>query len=108
MAARTIANSALVKTAFFGEDANWGRIIGALGRSGVEFDAERVDIAFDDVLMVKDGLGQGADMEARATLVLKQKEFAVNIDLKEGSGVGEIYTCDFSIDYVKINADYRS
>ncbi len=107
-AARTIANSPLVKTAFFGEDANWGRIIGALGRSGVEFDADRVDIAFDQVVMVKNGLGQGAEMETLATQVLKKKEFAVNIDLKVGSGAGEIYTCDFSINYVKINADYRS
>ena len=107
-AARTIANSALVKTAFFGEDANWGRIIGALGRSGVEFDADLVDIAFDEVVMVKNGLGQGGQAESLATLVLKQKEFVVNIDLKAGSGSGEMYTCDFSIDYIKINADYRS
>ncbi len=107
-AARTVANSPLVKTAFFGEDANWGRIIAALGRSGAEFDADRVDIAFDEVVMVKNGLGQGAEAEARATRVLKQKAFAVNIDLKSGPGTGEIYTSDFSIDYVKINADYRS
>ena len=107
-AARTVAHSALVNTAFFGEDANWGRIIGALGRSGVEFDADQVDIAFDEVVMVKNGLGQGGQVESRATEVLKQKEFAVNIDLKAGSGSGEMYTCDFSIDYVKINADYRS
>ena len=107
-AARTVANSALVKTAFFGEDANWGRIIGALGRSGVEFDADSVDIAFDEVVMVKNGLGQGGQAEILATEVLKQKEFAVNIDLKAGPGAGEMYTCDFSLDYVKINADYRS
>ncbi|MDH5297998.1 MAG: bifunctional glutamate N-acetyltransferase/amino-acid acetyltransferase ArgJ [Desulfobulbaceae bacterium] len=108
LAARTIANSPLVKTAFFGEDANWGRIIAALGRSGIDFDATQVDIAFDDVVMVRNGLGQGGEAEARATEVLKRKEFAVNIDLKGGPGVGEVYTCDFSIDYVKINADYRS
>ncbi len=107
-AARTIANSNLVKTAFFGEDANWGRIIAALGRSGIDFDAERVDIAFDDVRMVASGLGQGAAVESRATAVLKQKEFSVNIDLHCGNGCGEMYTCDFSLDYVKINADYRS
>jgi glutamate N-acetyltransferase/amino-acid N-acetyltransferase len=108
LAARTIANSPLVKTAFFGEDANWGRIIGALGRSGADFDQDKVDIAFDDVFMVVDGLGQGAEVEAEATKVLKQKEFAVTVDLKYGKGYREIYTCDFSIDYVKINADYRS
>ena len=107
-AARTVANSSLVKTAFFGEDANWGRIIGALGRSGADFDPDRVDIAFDDIVMVQDGLGQGAAAEERATLVLQQPRFTVTIDLKEGSGSCAFYTCDLSIDYVKINADYRS
>lgn len=107
-AARTVANSNLVKTAFFGEDANWGRIIAALGRSGAVFDADRVDISFDRVMMVKDGLGQGKEIEAAATRVLKQKEFTVEINLKAGACAREIYTCDFSLDYVKINADYRS
>lgn len=107
-AARTIANSALVKTAFFGEDANWGRIIAALGRSGIEFDQYKVDIAFDGVVLVRDGLGLGAEAEASATEVLKQKTFTVSIDLKTGQAESEIYTCDLSVDYVKINADYRS
>jgi len=107
-AARTIANSSLVKTAFFGEDANWGRIIAALGRAGVAFEQDRVDISFDDVLLVQDGLALGAAAEARATEVLKQKTFTVTVDLKTGKAAGEIYTCDLSIDYIKINADYRS
>ena len=108
LAARIIANSPLVKTAFFGEDANWGRIIAALGRSGVEFDQNRVDIAFEDVIMVKDGLSQGPTAEKKATAVLKQKAFTVTVDLKMGQAAGEIYTCDLSIDYIRINADYRS
>jgi len=107
-AARTIANSPLVKTAFFGEDANWGRIIAALGRSGVAFAQDRVDIAFDDVLLVQDGLGQGVAAEAGATEVLKRKTFTVTVDLKTGQASCAIYTCDLSIDYIKINADYRS
>ena len=107
-AARTIANSSLVKTAFFGEDANWGRIIAALGRSGVEFDQNRVDIAFDDVVLVRGGLGFGTAAEARATEVLKQKTFTVTVDLKTGQAGSEVYTCDLSVDYIKINADYRS
>ncbi len=107
-AARTIANSSLVKTAFFGEDANWGRIIAALGRAGVAFEQDRVDISFDDVLLVQDGLALGSAVEARATEVLKQKTFTVTVDLKTGQAAGEIYTCDLSIDYIKINADYRS
>ena len=108
LAARTIANSALVKTAFFGEDANWGRIIAALGRSSIDFDPDKVSIAFDDVLMVQDGLGLGIDAEAKATRILQQKIFSVTIDLKIGQAAGEVYTCDLSIDYVKINADYRT
>jgi glutamate N-acetyltransferase/amino-acid N-acetyltransferase len=107
-AARTIANSSLVKTAFFGEDANWGRIIAALGRSGAVFDQDSVDIAFGDVLLVHGGLAQGAAAEAKATEVLRQKKFTVTVDLKTGQATGEIYTCDLSIDYIKINADYRS
>ncbi len=107
-AARTIANSALVKTAFFGEDANWGRIIAALGRSQCRFHPDRVCIAFDEVVMVKDGLGQGKEVEARASEVLKQKEFTVTIDLRDGMESAETFTCDFSYDYVKINADYRT
>ncbi len=107
-AARTIANSALVKTAFFGEDANWGRIIAALGRSACHFRPDRVSIAFDEVVMVEDGLGLGKEVEARASEVLKQKQFTVTVDLRDGMECAEAFTCDFSYDYVKINADYRT
>jgi glutamate N-acetyltransferase / amino-acid N-acetyltransferase len=106
--ARTVANSSLVKTAFFGEDANWGRILGAMGRSGVRFNPERVDIAFGDVLLVKDGAAAGTEAEEKAAKVLKLKNFSVCIDLKDGAGCEEIYTCDLSMDYIKINANYRS
>ena len=106
--ARTIATSSLVKTAFFGEDANWGRILAAMGRSGVRFSPDRVDLAFGNVLLVKNGLCLGKEAEEAATHILKEKSFAVCIDLKDGPGCEEIFTCDFSIDYVKINADYRS
>lgn len=107
-AARTIANSSLVKTAFFGEDANWGRIIAALGRAGFVFDESLVDIFFDDVAMVLDGLGLGAEQEKLATRVLKQDNFTITVDLKSGNSERKIYTCDLSIDYIKINADYRT
>ena len=106
--ADTVAHSNLVKTAFFGEDANWGRIIGALGRSGAPIQPNAVDISFDDVLLVKNGLWCGIDAESAATKVLKLPEFAVNIDVHMGNGQASYWTCDFSIDYVKINADYRS
>lgn len=106
--ARTVANSSLVKTAFFGEDANWGRIIAAAGRAGVRFNPDKIDIAFGDVVIVRNGRGLGTEAEEAATRVLKERKFAVCIDLKDGAGCEEIHTCDFSLDYVKINADYRS
>ena len=106
--ARTVANSNLVKTAFFGEDANWGRIIAAAGRAGVRFNPDKIDIAFGDVVIVRNGRGLGAEAEEAATRVLKEKKFAVCIDLKDGAGCEEIHTCDFSVEYVRINADYRS
>ena len=107
-AAQTIANSALVKTAFFGEDANWGRIIAALGRSKCTFDPQRVGISFDGVSLVENGVALGADREAAATAVLKQPRFTITVHLGEGLAEAEVYTCDFSYDYVKINANYRS
>ncbi len=107
-AAQTIANSALVKTAFFGEDANWGRIIAALGRSDSVFDQNKVSIAFDEVVLVENGVALGGEAEKLASDVLKNKEFTVTVDLHEGMESTEVYTCDFSYDYVKINADYRS
>ena len=106
--ADTVAHSPLVKTAFFGEDANWGRIIGAVGRAGVDVDPDRIDLYFDDVQMVKAGMGCGKAVEVEATKVLKKAEFTVAVHLNMGQGFGSMITCDFSVDYVKINADYRS
>ncbi|MCI5132955.1 MAG: ornithine acetyltransferase, partial [Candidatus Electrothrix sp. EH2] len=106
--ARTIADSALVKTAFFGEDANWGRIIAALGRSECRFQPECVSIAFDDAVIVKNGLACGKEAEERASEVLRHKEFTVTVDLREGNKHAELFTTDLTCDYVKINADYRS
>jgi glutamate N-acetyltransferase / amino-acid N-acetyltransferase len=106
--AKVIANSALVKTAFFGEDANWGRIIAALGRAEVLFDPNMVDIYFDKIKLVENGLYTGSEAEVEASKILKQTEFTVSIDLKNGKGCCDYLTCDFSLDYVKINADYRS
>ncbi len=106
--ADAIAHSPLVKTAFFGEDANWGRIMCAAGRAGVPLDPNHIDIYFNQVKMVGGGQGCGPQAEAEATQVLRQSEFAVTLDLHQGQGQAAILTCDFSIDYVKINADYRS
>jgi glutamate N-acetyltransferase/amino-acid N-acetyltransferase len=106
--AETVAQSNLLKTALFGEDANWGRILAAAGRSGVPIKPDAIDVYFADVLMVKNGMGCGKKAEAEATQILKQSEFVLTIDLKMGNGLASVLTCDFSIDYVKINAAYRS
>lgn len=107
-AALAVANSLLVKTAFFGQDANWGRIIAALGYSGAQLEQGRVEISFDDVVMAKDGIFAGGNAEAAGTEVLKKPEFTVAIDLHLGAGAGAVYTSDLSYDYVRINADYRT
>ncbi len=106
--ADTVANSPLVKTALFGEDANWGRILGAAGRAGVVFDPARVDLRFDGVQMVRGGAGCGSAAEAAATAVLQQPELQITLDLNAGTGKASVLTCDFSVEYVRINADYRS
>lgn len=106
--ADTIANSNLTKTALFGEDANWGRILAAAGRAGVPLDPAKIDIAFGPVLMVHNGCGCGKAVEAEAAGILKRPEFEITVDLNMGSGTASVFTCDFSIDYVKINADYRT
>jgi glutamate N-acetyltransferase/amino-acid N-acetyltransferase len=106
--ADTVSNSNLFKTALFGEDANWGRILAAVGRAGVAVDPEKMDVWFGPVLMVQDGMSCGKTAEAAATKILKKSEFDITIDLKSGRGHATVFTCDFSIDYVKINADYRS
>jgi glutamate N-acetyltransferase / amino-acid N-acetyltransferase len=106
--ADTVAHSPLVKTAFFGEDANWGRIIAAVGRAGVPFDPQKTDLFFGQVQIVDQGAWCGPEAESRATAVLKQEEFTVTLDLHQGQGTDSLLTCDFSLDYVKINADYRT
>ncbi len=107
-AAMTIAESSLVKTALFGEDANWGRFMAALGYSGVDMDEARTDIYFGKAKLVEKGLGQGKAAERDATLALKQREVQITIDLHKGKGNATVWTCDLSYEYVKINAAYRS
>jgi len=106
--ADAIAHSPLVKTAFFGEDANWGRILAAVGRVDAAVDPDKIDVYFDDVQMVKAGMGCGKTIETEATKVLIKSEFTLTVGLNMGHESYSMYTCDFSVDYVKINADYRS
>jgi glutamate N-acetyltransferase/amino-acid N-acetyltransferase len=107
-AARAIAESPLVKTAFFGADANWGRILCAAGYSGAIFDPSKVDVFFDHIDIVRRGQGTGVAKEEQATLVMKKSEYQVRVDFHQGKGRASIFTTDFSLDYVKINASYRS
>jgi glutamate N-acetyltransferase/amino-acid N-acetyltransferase len=106
--ADTVANSPLFKTALYGEDANWGRILAAVGRAGIPVELEKIDIFFGSVQMVKSGFGCGKEAEAEATRVLQQEEFRVTVDLNLGRETETVFTCDFSLDYVKINANYRT
>jgi glutamate N-acetyltransferase/amino-acid N-acetyltransferase len=106
--AATIATSNLVKTALFGEDANWGRVMGAIGRSNVRIDPNNVAVRFDDVVMVKRGMGVGLAAERKIAQVFKRKEFAIAVDLGSGRAQAHMWTTDLSYDYVRINASYRS
>lgn len=107
-AALAVANSMLVKTAFFGQDANWGRIFAAVGYSGVQVRQELLALWFDDVCMAENGVFSGGDAEERGSLVLRNKEFKVRVDLGLGQGRATVYTSDLSHEYVSINADYRT
>ncbi len=107
-AAYAIAHSPLVKTAFFGEDANWGRILCALGYSGAQLNPDRVDVFFDKCPIVKNGMGVSGSMEARASQVIKKSSFRVTVDLHLGRTDFSVFTTDLSINYVKINGSYRS
>ncbi len=107
-AARTIANSPLVKTAFFGEDPNWGRIMAALGRSECRFQEDRVSIFFDEAQMVDKGMGLGIEAEKMAARVMKKDKFMLRVTLNEGTESAEMMTCDLTGEYISINADYRS
>jgi glutamate N-acetyltransferase/amino-acid N-acetyltransferase len=107
-AAQTVALSPLVKTAMAGEDVNWGRIMAALGRSGARFDPKRVEIAYGDHAVVENGQGTGAEAETAAQQVIKSGPFTLAIHLHAGDCADYYDTCDYTEDYIRINADYRS
>lgn len=111
--ARRVANSPLVKTAFHAADPNWGRVMMAVGSAGVKLNPETVEVFFADargarVSVVKNGSLSNSYSEARARKVLAGAGFTVGILLGRGASSRSIYTCDFSADYVKINAEYRT
>jgi len=107
--AYSIAHSPLVKTAMFAGDANWGRIIMAIGKAGVEgLDPARVDVALDDVPLLAGGEPHPAYREELGAAVVAKPEFTIRVDLGRGDVAARVWTCDFSYDYVKINAEYRT
>jgi len=109
--AKSVVSSSLVKSAFFGSDANWGRILCALGYSNGEFSPEKIDISFKNnvgiVQLVKNGKGLCFNEEL-AKNVLDQKNINITVDLKDGEHSATAWGCDLTYDYVKINGAYRS
>lgn len=107
--AYTVAHSPLVKTAFFASDPNWGRILAAVGRAGVkDLDIDKLKIFLDDVCIVENGSRSASYSEEQGQKVMKATDITVCIELDRGEANTQIWTCDFSYDYVKINAEYRS
>ena len=107
--AYAVAHSPLVKTAFFASDANWGRILAAVGYAGVEdLDTEQVDVSLNEVMICQNGSVAPDYTEAAGKEVMSRPEITIHINLARGEASDIVYTCDLSYDYVKINADYRS
>lgn len=104
---KTVAESPLVKTALFGNDPNWGRILAAMGRSGVEFDPDRAQIALQGTLVYADGKPTAFDARALHEQ-MKTDMVNISIELQEGTEHATIWTCDLSYDYVRINAEYHT
>ncbi|HWT57218.1 MAG TPA: bifunctional glutamate N-acetyltransferase/amino-acid acetyltransferase ArgJ [Rhizobium sp.] len=104
----SIANSPLVKTAAAGEDANWGRIVMAVGKSGEMADRDRLAIWFGDVRVAVNGERDPDYSEAAATNVMKAQDIPVKVDIGLGTGTATVWTCDLTKEYVAINGDYRS
>jgi glutamate N-acetyltransferase/amino-acid N-acetyltransferase len=106
-AAKAVANSNLVKTAIHGSDANWGRILAAVGYSGIDFNPDLVEISFDDVQILKKNYEIVLD-EEKAKAALSKDSVVVTIDLNQGPANARVWTCDLTKEYVHINASYRS
>ena len=103
-----VANSPLVKTAIYGEDPNWGRLMAAIGRSGARVKQQDIDIYFGKICLVKNGCGLGDVAEREARAYLKRKEIKIIIDLNQGDQKITWYTCDLSPEYIKINSAYHT
>jgi len=106
--ANSVATSSLVKTALFGEDPNWGRILAAAGNAGVPLRPEKLTIAMGDSLLYANGSPAAGSSRQALMREMKKKSIVITLDLKAGGHGTEMYTCDFSYDYVKINAEYTT
>jgi glutamate N-acetyltransferase/amino-acid N-acetyltransferase len=106
--AYAIAHSPLVKTAFFASDPNLGRILAAVGYSGADVKTEKVDLYLDQVLVAKNGGRHSAYRDEQGVAAMRKPEFTVRVVLNRGKADATVWTCDFSFDYVKINAEYRT
>jgi len=106
--ARSVAYSPLVKTAFFGGDPNWGRIVCAVGYAGAAVNINTLDLAIGDVLIGKAGMSTGRESEKQAAQVMKQEEFSVTLDLHIGRGTAHVVTSDLSVGYVRFNSAYTT
>jgi len=106
-AAMAVAHSPLVKTAMYGQDANWGRVLCAVGYSGVDIDPEKLALWFGDLQLVKAGVPFDVN-EARAAEILTKKEIRILVDLGQGDAEATVWTCDLTHGYVDINAHYRT
>jgi glutamate N-acetyltransferase/amino-acid N-acetyltransferase len=106
--AKTVATSLLVKTALFGRDANWGRLLAAAGRAGVAFDPNAASVAIAGVQIVKHGVALGAELEAEAQRRMQAESFSVELELGAGPGGFTYVTSDLGHQYVDVNAGYRS
>jgi len=103
-----IAESPLVKTAIAGEDANWGRIVMAVGRADEPIVKDKVAVRFGDIYAAKDGMAARDYDEAKMSAYMKRQDLVITVDVGVGSGKALIYTCDLTKRYVEINGDYRS
>ena len=104
----SIANSPLVKTAIAGEDANWGRIVMAVGKAGEPAERDKLSIWMGPHLLAKQGQVAADYSEEKGAAYMKQDEICIKVDLGLGEGVASVYTCDLTHGYIDINADYRS
>ncbi len=104
--ARTLGTSLLVKTAFYGEDPNWGRLIAAAGRAGVKFDPQKVDLHFGNYKVLRNGVAILSEKKFKH--VIKKPKFNITLNLKSGNSSSFVIASDITMEYLKINAHYRT